>query len=74
MGEKEGLRDGETGRGREGEVLKVELGMRPPARRGHRAYAPEGMRERRKLGRWEDEKVGEKAGLRDEEVWKDLKR
>jgi len=49
--------------------LKADVGRRPPAspscrlylragsRRG-RAYAPEGRWKRRKLGRWEDEKVG----------------
>ena len=38
------LEGGEKARLRDGEVMKAELGMRPPARRGIGAYAPEGRR------------------------------
>jgi hypothetical protein len=34
--------------------------QRPPARRGHRGLRPGGKVERKKLGRWENEKVGKK--------------
>jgi hypothetical protein len=36
-------------------MRKSECGLRPVG-----AYAPEGRRERKKLGRWEDEKVRKK--------------
>ena len=50
MGRWEDERVGEKAGVGDGEVLKVELGMRPPARRGHRAYAPEEMRYKKGRG------------------------
>ena len=55
---------------REGEVLKAEFGMRPPAspscrlylragsRRGHNGLRPGGKVEKKKMRRWEKNKSG----------------
>jgi len=80
-GEKAGVGDGEIPEGGSGTRRRPKrtglwrgyrCGLRPVGAIG--AYAPEGRWKRRKLGRWEDERVGKKAGLREGEVWKELKR